>query len=69
MPESESYTRHAHWCEIVGGGRAAETEGEAEGVESQRDEEGRELCLHREISKDNPSTSVKWRSAVGNVNV
>lgn len=40
-----------------------QTEGEAEGVESERD--GREwgLCLHRELSKDNPSTSVEWRSA------
>lgn len=29
-------------------------ETEAEGVEARRDGEGRELCLHREISKDNP---------------
>lgn len=39
-------------------------EGEAEGVESEKGREGRRLCLQRELSKDNPSTSVKWRSVV-----
>lgn len=65
MPASESYTRHAHWCEIAGGReQLRRIEGEAEGVASERDRGGRELCLHREISKDNLNTSVKWRSAV-----
>lgn len=51
-----------------GGGeqpRWIEGEGEAERVESERETEGEEkLCLHTEISKDNPSASVKWRSGV-----
>lgn len=43
-----------------GGGQLRQMEGKAEGVESGRDEGRRGLCLHRELSKDNPSTSVWW---------
>lgn len=55
MPVSGSYTRHSHWCEIRGG------EGECSGDGWKlreggviREMEGREPCLCREISKDNP---------------
>lgn len=60
MPASGSYTRHALWCEIVGGREQPRwIEGEAEGVESEGDGGGRGLCFQRELSKDNPSTSVE----------